>query len=475
VRLGTLLFLGNALIFAVCFSYPMAKIASSLRVRYLEAVEEPLVDQANILAALVGREMEDGRFDPSVLGSVFDAVRARSVAAQIYEVRKDRVDIEIYVTDGSGRVVFDSAHPQNVGADYSQWVDVKRTLAGEYGARATRSVVDDPASTLLHVAAPILAQGRTVGVLTVVEPVTSINSFLRAAKPRVFGVGAASGAAALLLGLLLSWWVSRQIGRLTRYAHDVRQGKRVELPRLAPTELREMGRAFEKMRESLEGKKYVEQYVQTLTHEIKSPVSAIRGAAELLSDELPQARRERLLANIRNESQRISDLVERMLVLSELETRRALDAVAVALAPLLRTIVESKEPLVARKSLALALDLDESVTLRGDAFLLHQAIANLLENAIDFSPAGGRIALRTRREDGHVELSIEDEGPGVPGYALERVFEKFFSLERPDTGKKSTGLGLNLVREVATLHGGEVRLENLPERGLRAVLRLPLG
>jgi two-component system, OmpR family, sensor histidine kinase CreC len=475
VRLGTVLFLGNALIFAVCFSYPMAKIASSLRVRYLEAVEEPLVDQANILAALVGREMEDGRFDPSVLGSVFDAVRARSVAAQIYEVRKDRVDIEIYVTDGSGRVVFDSAHPQNVGADYSQWVDVKRTLAGEYGARATRSVADDPASTLLHVAAPILARGRTVGVLTVVEPVTSINSFLRAAKPRVFGVGAASGAAALLLGLLLSWWVSRQIGRLTRYAHDVRQGKRVELPRLAPTELREMGRAFERMRESLEGKKYVEQYVQTLTHEIKSPVSAIRGAAELLSDELPQARRERLLANIRNESQRISDLVERMLVLSELETRRALDAVTVPLAPLLRTMVESKEPLVARKSLALALDLDESVTLRGDAFLLHQAIANLLENAIDFSPAGRRIALRTRREDGRVELSIEDEGPGVPGYALDRVFEKFFSLERPDTGKKSTGLGLNLVREVATLHGGEVRLENLPERGLRAVLRLPLG
>jgi two-component system sensor histidine kinase CreC len=78
-----------------------------------------------------------------------------------------------------------------------------------------------------------------------------------------------------------------------------------------------------------------------------------------------------------------------------------------------------------------------------------------------------------RRPRRNIELCIDDEGPGIPDYARTRVFEKFFSLERPDTGKKSTGLGLNFVSEVAALHGGTVDVNNLPERGLRARLTLP--
>jgi two-component system sensor histidine kinase CreC len=79
------------------------------------------------------------------------------------------------------------------------------------------------------------------------------------------------------------------------------------------------------------------------------------------------------------------------------------------------------------------------------------------------------------KNGGNVELCIDDEGPGIPEFARARVFEKFFSLERPDTGKKSTGLGLNFVNEVAALHGGSVELNNLPERGLRARLILPFA
>src|SRR5262249_6342206 len=105
---------------------------------------------------------------------------------------------------------------------------------------------------------------------------------------------------------------------------------------------------------------------------------------------------------------------------------------------------------------------------------LHQAVSNLVQNAIDFSPAGGRITLRTDLAGPSVSLLVEDEGPGMPEYAKERVFEKFFSLKRPDTGKKSTGLGLNFVREVAHLHHGHVRLETLPSAGLRASFSLPV-
>ena len=114
-----------------------------------------------------------------------------------------------------------------------------------------------------------------------------------------------------------------------------------------------------------------------------------------------------------------------------------------------------------------------AVVLARRLFLLRLAVSNLIQNAVDFSPSGAALTIEASAPAGEVELAIVDQGPGIPEFARERVFEKFFSLQRPDSGRKSTGLGLNLVKEVATLHGGSVQLDNLPERGLRARLRLP--
>ncbi|MCC8555211.1 ATP-binding protein, partial [Xanthomonas hortorum] len=96
-------------------------------------------------------------------------------------------------------------------------------------------------------------------------------------------------------------------------------------------------------------------------------------------------------------------------------------------------------------------------------------------NAIAFSPEGSTVQLRTQVHDGHLQWSVEDRGSGVPDYALERVFERFYSLARPHTGQRSSGLGLPFVREVARLHGGEVALGNREGGGAVAVLKLPPG
>jgi two-component system sensor histidine kinase CreC len=278
------------------------------------------------------------------------------------------------------------------------------------------------------------------------------------------------------LSLVVSLWLTQQVGRLTRYANDVREGKRVPFPKLAKTELLDMGLAFENMRASLAGQAYVEQYVRALTHEIKSPISAIRGAAEILeSPALDAQQRERFLRNLRAETQRIQDLVDRMLELSELELRRALPAIAkVALTPIVRCVLEAQEPLLSQKQLQTALQLDEDTEVQGDAFLLHLALSNLIKNAIEWSPQGATLQIRCeRRSELQALVSIEDSGPGLPEFARERVFERFYSLTRPDTGRKSTGLGLNLVREIALLHRGEISLDNREQGGLRAQLVLP--
>jgi two-component system sensor histidine kinase CreC len=473
MKLGIRIFFLYALIFTVCFYYPINWSLTNLRFRYLEGVEDLLVDQANIMAAIVGSNMEAGGFKPGELYKAFQGVYARQLNARIYQFDKESVDARIYITDNAGRIIFDSEDNSRIGEDYSVWRDVRLTLDGEYGARATLENPEDATSSVLYVAAPILVNGETAGVLTVGKPTTSINAFLQSAKPRIFRIGIIAATIAIILSFFVSYIVTLPIRRLTRYANDIRAGKRSPFPKLDRSEIGEMGEAFRKMQDALEGKKYVEQYVQKLTHEIKSPLSAIRGAAELMEEPMSDERRARFLTNIHNEVGRLQDIVDHLLELASLENLKALKKhETVSIGSIVKAILESFRPIISKKKLTVVNRITDDIMVIGDSFLLHRAISNLVHNAVDFSPTHGKISLSVKQEDTWVDLIVEDNGPGIPDYALDKVFDKFFSLQRPDTGRKSTGLGLNFVKEVAALHHGDVKLTNREGGGAQALLRL---
>ena len=219
-----------------------------------------------------------------------------------------------------------------------------------------------------------------------------------------------------------------------------------------------------------------------------APVDEAREAwrAEPFSDELfdgpggvqvakIHADRERFAGNIQRQTERLQQLIDRLLALADVEQLRQLRTVEpVDLAALTRELLHTAEPRLRRKGLRVQTTLDEGATVRGDRFLIAQALQNLLDNAIDFSPQGGALAVSARRADGLVEWSVRDEGPGVPDYAADRIFERFYSLPRADTQEKSSGLGLCLVKEVSELHGGTLRIENVDHpRGCRASWTLP--
>ncbi len=474
MKLGFRIFICYFAIFIICFFFPINWVIENLRIRYLEGVEDPLVDQANILASIVGQELEEGSFDDGRWERIFRDVKSREISAKIYQFSKMNVDMSIYITNRNGKVIFDSRNRENIGKDFNEWRDVRLTLTGEYGARTTREDPDDNKSSVLYVAAPIKVNGNIEGTLTIAKPTTNINNFIDNAQPRFLRVSLISLLAAMVLSLLTTLWIIRPINRLKLYAEDIRQGKRAVLPRLDRTEIGDMGFAFEKMKEALEGKKYVEQYVQTLTHEIKSPVSAIRGAAELLEENMPPERRDRFLANIKNEANRIKDIIDRMLELSSLENRKKLNTGDnIDLNSIIKTILESKQPMLLKKNIRILSKTDDILLAKGDSFLLNQAISNLVQNAIDFSPSDSQISISSENYDNMIIIDITDEGPGIPDYALEKIFNKFFSLNRPDTDKKSTGLGLNFVREVAELHEGTITIENLTEGGVKARFMIP--
>jgi two-component system sensor histidine kinase CreC len=184
--------------------------------------------------------------------------------------------------------------------------------------------------------------------------------------------------------------------------------------------------------------------------------------------------RARFAANVLGEAERLRRIVDRLLELAALEARRAGPAwEPLDLAKVVDRVVAEARGAAELRGVALRTALPAALPGRGDAFLLGQALGNLVQNALEFSPRGGEVTVSARTEGGAVVVEVDDGGPGVPDYALARVFERFYSLPRPDSGRKSSGLGLSIVREIARLHRGEAALANRAGGGARATLTLP--
>jgi two-component system sensor histidine kinase CreC len=487
------IFLALIAVYVIGMAALLYQLLADIDPRYRESAEEGLVETAQLLATAIEQDVEHGALPTDRVAGVFRDLYARRFSAQIHGLHKTRVELRAYVTNRHGTVVYDSTG-RDLGKDYSRWRDVSKTLRGEYGARTTRDMPDNPRSSVMYVGAPIRWGGDIVGVVSVGKPTQSLSQFVAEARGNIVSVGVASGVSALLLALALSFWLIRPLGITSDLLAALRtaiwrdaQGRRHISPRRAWRAVRAQSRAAaQEVRDAIAGRNYVQDYVQQLTHELKSPISAIRGAAELLQEPaMPPEQQRRFAANIAAETQRLQEVVERMMELTALESRRLLqDQQRVPLAPLLQELAASAR--AQAPALRIDVQADEDLAVEGDPFLLRRAIGNLLDNALDFSAPGDAsapdIELTLTRDGRWARIGIRDHGPGLPDFAEGKVFDKFFSLARPGSGKRSTGLGLAFVREIAALHQGAVMLVNARElddnpgaRGAQAVLRLPLA
>ncbi|MHC5068020.1 MAG: two-component system sensor histidine kinase CreC [Planctomycetota bacterium] len=429
-------------------------VVDDLRPRYLETMEESMVDSAEILAALLAGQADTGDLDLSLLEQGMGAAHRRRFSAQIYALTKTQVGLHVLVTDATGTVRYSSADANLIGKDFSRWNDIKRTLAGSYGARASRLDPDDSRSSILHVAAPILRDGHCIGVVSVSKAADTVTLFINTAQRQLLGWLIVVAVSVISVGMIASLWISRPMARLVAYAGDLAQGKRSQRPQLHSRELRHLLLAVENLRDALDGKQDIEQYVQHLTHELKSPLSAIRAAAELLEEQPDPDISRRFIANIGNDSQRLHAIIDRLLNLSSLEAQRHLnDAGPINLQEVAAEVCATLHDHA--QSLGVTLDIAADLPIvHGERQLLIQVVDNLIANAIDFAPGGSTVSVTTYEHG----FAISDQGPGIPAYARERVFERFYSLPRPRSGRKSSGLGLAMVKEAIALHGGTVTI-----------------
>lgn len=362
--------------------------------------------------------------------------------------------------------------------------EVGGALSGTVGG-AIRSLQNG--SLVLTVAVPVQPLRRVVGALLLSADSNDIEERVRETRLAILQVSALALAVTVLLSIFLAGTIARPLRRLANAADRIRQwrGRRPEIPDLThrQDEIGELSAVLGEMTHALYARMdAIEAFAADVSHEIKNPLSSLRSALETVARSNDPADRERLLAVMAQDVRRLDRLISDITNASRIDAEMARAATEpVDLSELLRTIVELYEDRLLPSELAIDLDIPEgeSFVVEGVSGRLGQVVDNLVSNAVSFSPKGGHIRLSLRRDDDMVELTVEDEGPGIQPGREEMIFERFHTQRPGGEGfGRHSGLGLSICRQITDAHAGSIRAENRMDsfdvvRGARFIVRLP--
>ncbi len=221
-----------------------------------------------------------------------------------------------------------------------------------------------------------------------------------------------------------------------------------------------------------------QDFVANVSHELRTPLSLIKGAAETLLDggQADPATREKFIGIIDRHASRLALLIEDLLLLSALDAGRIeLRVQSVPLRLTVQEVLEDMAPAAQERGVTLANEVPATLEARADSGRLRQVLANLLDNAIKYGREQGRVQVgATMLGPEWLQVFVRDDGPGIPAEARERVFERFFRVDKARARSQGgTGLGLAIVKNLVLAHGGEVRVESAEGRGTTFYLKLP--
>ncbi len=515
------IWLALALVLIICGVVAFTQLFGYVRPTAQQVIEDTLLDTSKLLAASLQMPLSSGQLYDEQYQTKLDAafIGAPTISKTTDPEYKNKSpsSFRIYVTDDKGVVIYDSLpEPDNdEGQDYSRWNDVYLTLNGQYGARSTTLDHNQRDGTVMYVAQPIKDEtGNLIGIISVGKPVASVLPYLDDTRNRMLITALLMSIAALILAGLVAWWLKQSISLVTQYTSALAEDTKKPYFYLG-NELNSLTDTIESMKHRLENRAYVTDYVHTLTHELKSPLTAIRASSELLEDdELDKEDQQMLIQSIGEQSIKMQQLIDRLLLLAKVEQPTfKLNRQLTPLLPLLQTLAKDNSAKLQQQHLA-PIDIylndkwvTETATLSpnalantsvfADQFWLVQVLQNVLDNAIHFADSTVSIYLHSIAQHGSaqtVTIDIFNNGKLLPEYAVDKAFDRYFSLSHhsqaaektsehlsnfsaennstsdttqtppslsSNTLKKGTGLGLTLVKQVIEHHGGHVAITNI--------------
>lgn len=441
-------------------------LVAGLKAYYTSGIEAILARQAEWQAAFFqdywGRP--DRLTDLSLLASQLVSGFAQGTAARVQ------------IVDARGRLLADSHDPLRQ-EDLAAAPEVQAALRG--GPGTYRGPNPATGETILAVARPLRQGGVISGALRLSSSLAVVEEVVRNVTVIWALVTLAAVAFAAAVGSFLAGTVVRPLGEITRAAERISRGDltvtvtprfRDEIGRLAAT-LNHMTQELQRL------DRLKNEFIGSISHELRTPLTAIKGFVVTLLEGLPAEEEElrRGLEIINRETDRLTGLVEELLDFTRLAAGRlTLRLAPVDLVRLVRDTAEQMRP----RALRQGIDLQVSVggpypPLEADAYRLKQVLVNLLDNALKFTPAGGKVGLALEHRGRHLALQVVDTGVGIDPADLPLVTQRFYRGRRAPAG--GSGLGLALCQEIVSRHGGSLEIVSRPGEGTSVTVLLPLA
>jgi signal transduction histidine kinase len=399
-------------------------------------------------------------------GSMNRPVQLRAIT----ESAAAQLGARVIVVDSNGLLRADSTGRGM--RSYASRPEIRLALSGRtaQGKRHSETLGEE----LLYTAVPVTSGGRTVGAVRVTQSVSAVTDKVRRSVLALVAIG----AAALLLGLVLAWFLAdslsqplRSLARTTRRAEEGDLEARAEVT--GPKEQREVAVAFNDMTERL-GVVLAAQreFVANASHQLRTPLTGLRLRLESAAAKADSLELERELAAAEHEVERLARLLNTLLVLArEGQTPAVGKLVSLGLAS--KHAQERWETRAEQRGHSLDFEQGEDVVVSASEEDLAIVLDNLIENALNYSPSGGRVTIEFGRDQEGAYLAVLDHGPGIAEGEEEALFERFARGSAGKDGPTGTGLGLAIVQTLAQRWGGRASLRTRPEGGTRAEIRLP--
>ena len=434
-----------------------------LRNRQIDAQLDYLISEAEEIAYLAGNLNGD---------SLMDTIRDRDSVTRTYlNLMAEKVNREfgafIAVMDRNWNVMTNSQTAYDEDPEFVESLNgdeitdaFEQILAGE----TIRLRSEEGEAPTFTVGVPFMMDDTVTGAVFIRTKAQRIESGLSEILGRT---ALLAGAVALLSGIAVFLFVHRRmkpLRQLETAAAAIAEGDfSVQVDeKKGDRELRELSGAFNTMTRKLQGvEEGRREFVANVSHELRSPITSIRGFAEGMADDvIPEEDRPKYLRLVADESKRLSALIDELLALSRLERDDVKpDMTTFDVNEMLRRAVICRMNDLEKKKIDVSCEFEEdSCMVRADSDRIEQVVINLLDNAIKFTPEGGKISLESAAGNGVAEITVRDSGCGIAPEDREKIFDRFFTVDRAHTAGKGTGLGLSICKRIMEMHGQSIQL-----------------
>ena len=357
-------------------------------------------------------------------------------------------------------------------------------------------VVSLPSDGLFRKKVPVVRDARGNAWIYSKAAMPDGNILVVAApRPRVAGLSLfadellplflTGGAIALLLSLVLAFviarWVADPLQKMLSAARAVPSEEIRPIEPGGPREVQEVMRAFNSMTQRVQAsQKSQREFVANVSHELKTPLTSIQGFAQAILDgtaDTPEARHQAAQV-IHDEAARMHRMALNLMDLARLDAGTAdLKMSPLDMGALMNGMAEKFAPLAERAGVTVSVRAASLPTVMGDGDRLAQVFTNLVENALKFTPSGGRVTLSARTVGGSVEIDVADTGAGIAPEALEHIFDRFYQADasRARRERQGAGLGLAIAREIVAAHGGKISVRSQLGQGATFTVSLPIS